>query len=30
MKKIPINPRTERFLRRLNRRDNQALDNENS
>ena len=29
-KKTPINPRTERFLRRLNRRDNQALANENS
>jgi len=29
-KNPPRNPRTERFLRRLNRRDNQALDNENS
>ena len=29
-KKTLINPRTERFLRRLNRRDNQALGNENS
>jgi hypothetical protein len=27
-KKTPINPRTERFLRRLNRRDNQDLGNE--
>ena len=27
-KKTPINPRTERFLRRLNRRDNQTLGNE--